>query len=320
MMNVLYLLGPVVPLCDPEESYLLVKSLLSLGHRVDVVLSPNAAVKQRYMDAGARIHPMHMEEAIQDHSLLLKFSRLIAEGTYDVVHLHQSDRSWVGHLAAWMAEVPVLVHSQDIPSCPLAEEDFAEVINFRNDLRVLGWSGSLIEGEGLEVLLLAMRRLHAWMPDIELWVEGEGPLSLSWKARVKEMGLDSVIHFIPSSENHREFMRDIDIYIETSASSKKEVSEAMAAAKPIIVVEHPQMQHLIHDGDNGCCVPPNSVEGLCRATLKMIKDQGFARSCGLSARQDAEMFRPECLVERIAQSYGDLVEERRLDLDRPLPF
>jgi len=320
MMNILYLLGTALP--EKESSYatMLIQRLLEVGHRVDAVMPPNSDMRQDLEQLGVRVHELRPIEPGTEHNRLVQLSWTIRTGNYDVVHLHEFQPSWVGHLGAWMAEVPVLIHREEAPTLEVREDSFTDLIPFRPCLETLGWSGMLDRGEGVEIMLLAFWRLHADKPSMRLIIEGDGPMRSLWEQRVSEMGLTQAVDFIGVETELSRFHQQIDIFVATCSDARERLPDVMAAGKPIIALDRVGVSDLIHHNHNGCFIENNPVDNLCASIHRMIGDVDFAFSCALHARHDADVFHPDEQLNHFADHYDSLVESRRDELCHPRPF
>ena len=95
-------------LLRPQVDY-----LRSCGYDVEMVASAGPHTADLRRD-GLVVHntyiPRHIE-AKADMAAAVQLVRLFRRGQYDVVHTHTSKAGFVGRLAAWLARVPMIVHT-----------------------------------------------------------------------------------------------------------------------------------------------------------------------------------------------------------------
>jgi glycosyltransferase involved in cell wall biosynthesis len=87
----------------------------------------------------------------------------------------------------------------------------------------------------------------------------------------------------------------------------------MAAGRPVVATRVGGLPDLVSDGKTGRLVPPGDVRALSIAVLELIRDRGFARAIGETARgQVRERFAAERLIADVQGLYGELLAAKGL--------
>ena len=125
---------------------------------------------------------------------------------------------------------------------------------------------AMVSVSNLNTVLLAARELKKINPKIHIYLAGEGDLSESLHAQVKELSLENQVSFLGKIE-HKEMpdlLKKAAIYISMTTSDGTSLSllEAMACGAFPIVSDIPANQAWIQDGVNGYLVSPNSPQQL----------------------------------------------------------
>ncbi|MGH7822166.1 MAG: glycosyltransferase family 4 protein, partial [Candidatus Binatia bacterium] len=99
-----------------RNTLLTVAELLRRGFRVDLVCGPPGGELERAAraaGAGVEVVPdlLRKTASRSDLRTLWRLARLFRERRYDVVHTHSTKAGLLGRAAAWIAGVPVIVHT-----------------------------------------------------------------------------------------------------------------------------------------------------------------------------------------------------------------
>ena len=142
---------------------------------------------------------------------------------------------------------------------------------------------------------------------LRLLLVGDGPLRPELEARVRALGLEEKVRFLGVRADVPEVLAAADAFVLSSRweGNPLSVMEAMAAGKPVIATTVGGVPELVQDRVSGVLVPPENVEALAEAMLKLAGDADLRRQLGQEAfRQAKERFDVSVMVQR----YGTLYE------------
>lgn len=159
---------------------------------------------------------------------------------------------------------------------------------------VLGYVGSVVDYEGLELLVEASRLLVDEGLPVALLIVGDGASFASVQNRVVELQLqDHVV--MPGRVPHAEaeaYYSVIDIapfprlpLPVTELVSPLKPFEAMAMAKPIVVSSVAALNEIVTDRENGVIFAKGDVQDLARVLAELVGDGELRRSLGETARE-----------------------------------
>ncbi len=149
---------------------------------------------------------------------------------------------------------------------------------------VIGFVGSFFAWEGLDLLLQAMPRVLAELPDAQLLLAGGGPHEARLRAMVPQLGLDARVVFAGSVPHDRvaDLYAAIDVlaYPRTRMRLTDMVTplkplEAMALAKPFVASDVGGHRELVADGETGVLCKAGDVEDLAGSIVRVLKDDGL---------------------------------------------
>jgi len=166
-------------------------------------------------------------------------------------------------------------------------------MNHLNSIRSqLGWEHSKIlivtrqlkSFYGIEYLISAMPLILAAEPEARLLVCGDGPLETMLRNMVRQLHLESMIHFAGFVPNHLlpAYLNAADIYVSPSLEDGSSLClmEAMACGLPSVVTNIPAVLEWVEHGRNGYVVSKRDVEGLASAVVNMLRDDSSRAKMG----------------------------------------
>ncbi|WP_338663927.1 glycosyltransferase family 4 protein [Pararoseomonas sp. SCSIO 73927] len=181
--------------------------------------------------------------------------------------------------AARVTVVPNGIAPEDFP--PPAERAAGGKI-------VLGFIGFLREWHGLASVV---RALAAAGPGTVLHVAGEGPAREGLERLAAECGVADRVHFtgLVARERVPEVVSGFDIALQPAAvdyACPLKVLEYMAAGRPIVAPDQPNIRELLEHGRTALLFDPADPDGLWRAAMRLAGDPALRRALGEAARAE----------------------------------
>lgn len=161
---------------------------------------------------------------------------------------------------------------------------------------VVGYVGSLLAYEGLDLLVAAVAALREQSTAVHCVIAGEGPERDRLHRLSHELGIAARVHI--SGEVPRTHVRDYLGLIDTFVLPRLDLRvcrmvtplkpwEAMAAGVPLIVADLDPLREIVGDGDAGLTVEPGSADELATAIAELIETPRLVERLGERARQQA---------------------------------
>lgn len=197
---------------------------------------------------------------------------------------------------------------------PVTTEIEAE-IRARTDtphgMLTLGIVGRLHPRKGHRHLFDALSRLASRreLPELRLWVIGEGEDRDALARYVEEKALGGMVRFVGPRGDAASLMRLLDLLVVPSLMETTPfvILEAMAAGRPIVASRIYGIPEMIEDGQSGYLVDPESSSQLADALLPLLRDPDRRRRFGSRGRQRyEEIFSAERMARKTEEIYdGD---------------
>ncbi len=157
--------------------------------------------------------------------------------------------------------------------------------------------GRLHPNKGFDVLIEAVARL----PDVYLWIAGEGPLRGELEERAHRAFAKPRVRFLGWRDDGPALLAACDAFICPSRHEPlgNVVIEAWAQGVPVIATESRGPAALVRHGETGILVPVDDALALARAIQGLLADREHARRIGLAGRAAYESrFTEEIVVRR----------------------
>jgi glycosyltransferase involved in cell wall biosynthesis len=128
--------------------------------------------------------------------------------------------------------------------------------------------------KGLDTLLDATAKV----PDLYVWIAGEGPIEAELKAQCTKLGLDDRVRFL-GWRNDRGALLAASTFV--AFPSRYEpfgtvTVDAWAASRPLVAADAVGPAAYVEDGVSGLLVPKDNVQALATAMARVIGEPGLA--------------------------------------------
>lgn len=176
-------------------------------------------------------------------------------------------------------------------------------------LPVLLTVARLIPRKGIDVTLRALSRLRMTMPDVRYFIVGTGGDADRLRQLARDSGIEGLVTFCGAVTDQElsALYAACDIFVMPARSSEEEGDvegfgmvylEANAHGKPVIAGKGGGVEDAVHHGVTGLVVDPRSVEAVCSALEKLLRDTSWSRRLGEQGRAIVER---DCSWEKRVQ-------------------
>lgn len=165
--------------------------------------------------------------------------------------------------------------------------------------------GRFASAKNHQFLIEAFAIAFKEVPQMRLWLVGDGPLRPAVESRIRELGLEEEVSFLGIRDDIPELLAEADIFVLPSdwEGVPLTVLEAMAAGKPVIATAVGGVPELVEDGVTGILVPPRDARALAQEIIRLARDPDLRRAMGEAGQKKAvERFD----ISRTARGYEDL--------------
>lgn len=194
-------------------------------------------------------------------------------------------------------------------------EDLAERLGVKGKT-VIGYVGSILDYEGIGLLLDSALKLKAERTGVAFLFVGDGAELAQFRERVESENLGDTVIFTGRVPHHEveDYYSIIDIcpfprlpLPVTEIVSPLKPFEAMAMEKAVVVSSVAALEEIVSDGDNGLIFTKGDSESLTESLRRLIDDTDYRKHLAESGRQWVEQERDwKSLSHRIGEIYASL--------------
>jgi len=176
------------------------------------------------------------------------------------------------------------------------------------DHQVVTFSGRLVPGKGIAVLLDAWPSIRKEFPLATLVILGEGPQRRMYEQMAASRGLLGSVLFLGHVADVSDYLQATDVYVSPSFHEgfPNALLEAMACGLPVVASRIGGVEDVIKHEVNGLLVAPGNSDELAKAVLQFLQCPEKAEEMG---RQAARTIREQYAIDAVAPRYLNLYRE-----------
>lgn len=176
------------------------------------------------------------------------FSRRARAALSPFSALTQSTRRYMSNKPVEAIEVPV----EDRFSPASEASNVRDELSASKDLPIVGMVGKLAADRGFDLLIDAAARMSS---EARLLIVGHGEFQPKLESQARTLGLQDRIHWAGKRETDLpDLYRAMDVVVFAAPGSDwghRAISEAQACGRPVVAVDHPGVEDLVHHGRTG---------------------------------------------------------------------
>jgi len=169
------------------------------------------------------------------------------------------------------------------------------------EARTVGVVGHLSPRKGHRFLIEALHRIEAETGPVHAVFAGEGDLEETLREQAAALGMSERVHFLGFRRDVIEVVSAFDVFVLPSLKEGLSIAvmEAMSLGRPVIATNIAGMPEVVRDGETGLLVPPEDVDALAVALVKLLNDPAFAARVAHNGRRflEEKFDQRDCLAE-----------------------
>jgi glycosyltransferase involved in cell wall biosynthesis len=187
-------------------------------------------------------------------------------------------------------------------------------LNIAPGVPVIGTVGRLTLQKGQKFLLESISKLKDKFPGIVLLVVGDGPLRVELEDYAEKIRIRNNVKFLGVRRDIPELLSAMDIFVLPSLweGLTNALIEAMAAGKPVIATDIPQIREIVDSGNYGILVPVKQSDAIAQAVEQLLNDTPLAGDYGRAAyKRASSAFSIDDTVKKYTKLYENILEGKK---------
>lgn len=187
-----------------------------------------------------------------------------------------------------------------------------EVNELRDELNlngkfVVGNFSKLIPEKGLCYLIGAAAKLRLIIPNLLIFIAGEGHHKTALERQVSDLGLEDTIKFIGFRRDAMILMRTVDVIVQTSLQEAfgQVIVEAMWMKTPIVTTNVGIAPDIIETGVNGILIAKSDENSIVEAIKKLADDPFLGQKL---ADNGQKFVKDNLAMEKVIKTYENTYE------------
>jgi glycosyltransferase involved in cell wall biosynthesis len=205
--------------------------------------------------------------------------------------------------------VPNGITTEDPGGLPSPEEVRAG-LGIPASAPVVGTVGRLAEVKQQHVLIRAVGRIRAVVPDVRLVLVGDGPERANLESLARTLGMADRVHFAGYQSCPERFFRIMDVFALTSRSEGFPVSllEAWRASVPVVCTAVGGIPRVVSHGANGLLVPPADEAAVAESLARVLTERDLGPGLGRAGRATlCERYSLDRMMTEYERRYRELL-------------
>lgn len=195
-------------------------------------------------------------------------------------------------------QIPMVFNGVDLSRC-IPKETYAlgEPVKLMH-------AGRFHEQKNHKGLLEAFAMLQQRIPNMELWLLGEGELLEETTQQAAELGLQEKVRFLGSQGNIYPYLHEADVFLLPShyEGMPMTIIEAMGTGLPIVATTVGGIPDMICHGKSGLLTDCDPVK-IADACEKLLRSEDLRRKLGQRAQKDSRRFSSQTMAEGYLEVY-----------------
>lgn len=182
--------------------------------------------------------------------------------------------------------------------------------------------------KGHDVMLHALARVRAAVPDFEWVVIGDGPLRAGLQAMAAEVGVADCVRFLGAVENAERdlWLRRADVFAMPSRLPGPGLAgegfgivftEAGAFGKPVVAGNVGGALDAVSNGETGLLIDPTDPDAVAEALVRLLCDRDLAARMGRAGSERAAAMAWPQIAARVQAIALDLLARPRAGASEP---
>lgn len=165
--------------------------------------------------------------------------------------------------------------------------------------------GRLAPEKALDTLIRAVGLAKSAVPNLKLWIVGDGRSRSEWETLVDELQLNETVTFWGEKMETAEFFSAADVFVMSSSTEGVPLSllQSMSLATPSIVTDVDGLAEIIRISQGGLTVPVGDSKKMAEAIVQLAEDAALRQELSKHA---LEAYLRTFTLDKMVEGYAEL--------------
>ena len=157
------------------------------------------------------------------------------------------------------------------------------------------------------------KKLKTKIPNLKVYIIGDGPLYRDIEKRIVDKNLEDVVIMTGHTNNVYEYLFQTDLYVMTSYREGLSVAviEALASSLPLVIYDFAGSDDQVEIGKNGYIVKKGDIDFMVEKIIDIYDDKVNLNKMGKKSRVICEEnFTENVMVENYVKIYKEVLDEK----------
>jgi glycosyltransferase involved in cell wall biosynthesis len=183
----------------------------------------------------------------------------------------------------------------------------------KSDYFTISMCAQLTVNKGWFDFLDICEKLKTKIPNLKVYIIGDGPLYRDIKKRIVERDLEDVVIMTGHTNNVYEYLSQTNLYVMTSYREGLSVAviEALASSLPLVIYDFAGSDDQVDIGSNGYIVQKGDINSMVDKIIDIYSDKVKLNEMGKKSREICEAnFTENVMVENYVKIYKEVLNEK----------
>jgi len=196
----------------------------------------------------------------------------------------------------------------------ISKRECRSVLNLPLEDKIILFFGYLSPYKSPDILLKALKKILENISNVTLVFAGSGVMMKELKRLSIDLGVKENVKFVGFVEKDKKpfYYKAADIFCLPSSRKTESFGivnlEAMASGIPVVGSNFGGIPDVVKDGENGLLVPPNDIDSLVNALIKLLNNQKERKEMGLNGKNKAKMYSWDNIANETNEIYNKVIQ------------
>ena len=203
-------------------------------------------------------------------------------------------------------KIKVIYNAVDLPDFKLSKEEARQVLGVSG--KIIISAGRLVPWKGFEMLIQAIVEAEGVIPDIKLYIIGDGPEEGNLKAQSLKLKANIFFTGTLSKDKLMQYLKAADLFALNSSYEgfSHQIIEAMSIGLVVAAADVGGNPEVIKSGENGFLFGYNDKRAIIDILISFFQDSAGKQALGRAAQKTVAQFSQDKMLQSLNNLFTTL--------------